>query len=56
MFSEILEQGRILMSMVGCTFIAIGSERRKVGVSALITTWNEEEKIHRISFVFPAVP
>ena len=31
MFSEILEQGRILMSMVGCTFIAIGSERRKSG-------------------------
>ena len=35
--------------MVGCTFIAIGSERRKVGVSALITTWNEEEKF----IVFP---
>ena len=35
--------------MVGCTFIAIGSERRKVGVSALITTWNEEKKF----IVFP---
>ena len=30
--------------MVDCIFNSIGSERRKVGVSALITTWNEEEK------------
>jgi len=35
--------------MVGCIFNSIGSERRKVGVSALITTWNEEEKF----IVFP---
>ena len=35
--------------MVGCIFNSIGSERRKVGVSALITAWNEEEKF----IVFP---
>ena len=35
--------------MVGCTFIAIGSERRKMGVSALITTRNKEKNF----IVFP---
>jgi len=35
--------------MVGCIFNSIGSERRKVGVSVLITTRNEEE----IFIVFP---
>ena len=35
--------------MVACTFIAIGCERRKVGVPALITTRNEEA----IFIVFP---
>lgn len=35
--------------MVGCAFIAIGSERRKVGVSALITTRNKEKNF----IVFP---
>ena len=29
--------------MAGCIFIAIGSEKRKVGVSALITTRNKEK-------------
>ena len=38
--------------MAGCIFIAIGSEKRKVGVSALITTRNKEEKF----IVFPLVP
>ena len=35
--------------MVGCIFNSIGSERRKVGVSVLITTRNEE----KIFIVFP---
>ena len=35
--------------MAGCIFIAIGCERRKVGVSTLITTRNKEEKF----IVFP---
>ena len=35
--------------MAGCIFIAISSEKRKVGVSVLITTRNEEE----IFIVFP---